>query len=180
MATTSTILLAAAAAMSVIAAAPAAAVTIYTSQAAFDAAVTGETTFGFNEGNTHSHYRVTANPYTQSGITFANNVTAADTATGGEPITFLIGNAATPNYGIDFLSLQNTQVGVSGDITSRGVTALGFDYSSYIVGGAATVSVDGGLPTAIAVTGTPSFIGFTSATPITDVNVVFLGPIRST
>lgn len=152
---------------------PAAAVTTYTSHAAFDAAVTGETTFGFDEGNSTNHYHVAANPYARSGIGFADNVTAADTATGGEPILFLIGKAATPNYGVDFLSFQNTQVGVSADITSRGVTAIGFDYASYIVGGAATVSVNGGIPVALAVTGTPSFIGFTSATPITDLKVDF-------
>lgn len=154
---------------------PAAAVTTYTSQASFDAAVTGETTFGFNEGNSSSHFHVAANPYTQSGITFANNVTAADIAAGGIPIIFLIGNAATPSYGVDFLSYQNTQVGVSADLTSPGVTALGFLYSTYIVGGAATISVNGGAPTALAITGTPQFIGFTSLTPITNINIVFPG-----
>ena len=153
----------------------AAAVTTYTSQAAFDAAVTGETTFGFDEGNSTTHYHVAANPYRQSGIGFADNVTAADTATGGVPILFLIGNATTPTYGVDFLSFQNTQVGVSADLTSRGVTALGFDYASYIVGGPATVAVNGGLPAALTVTGTPQFIGFTSTTPITDISVVFPG-----
>ena len=154
---------------------PAAALTIYTSQASFDAAVTSETTFGFDEGNSANHFHVTANPYLQSGISFTDNVTAADIATGGVPILFLIGSATTATYGVDFLSFQNTQVGISADITSLGVTALGFNYASYIVSGPATVSVNGGSSTAIAVTGTPSFIGFTSATPITSLNIIFPG-----
>lgn len=154
---------------------PAAALTTYTSQAAFDAAVTGETTFGFNEGNSSSHFHGAANPYTQSGITFVNNVTPADIAASGTPIIFLVGNAATPSYGIDFLSFQNTQVGDSADLTSPGVTALGFLYSTYIAGGPATISVNGGTPTAFTVTGTPQFIGFTSLTPITDLNIIFPG-----
>ena len=157
------------------AALPARAVTTFTSQASFDAAVLGATTFTFNEGNSALHYHVTANPYTQSKITFSNNVTAADTATGGTPIIFLIGNATTPTYGRDFLSFQNTQVGVSADLTSHGVTALGFSYATYIVGGPATVAVDGGVPVAIEVTGTPQFIGFTSPTPFTDVSILFPG-----
>lgn len=152
------------------------AVTIYTSQTAFDAAVAGKVTFGFAEGNSANHYHVTANPYTRSGISFADNVTAADDATGGIPIPFLVGNATTPAYGVDFLSLQNTQVDISADITSPGVTALGFSYGSYITGGAATVSVNGGISTAITVlNGGLSFIGFTSAIPITDVSIFFPG-----
>ncbi len=163
----------AAAAMATVIAGPAMAITAYTSQAAFDAAVTGETTFGFDESNSALHYHVADNPYKTSGIGFANNTTAADVATGGEPILFLIGNATISNYGHDFLSFQNTETGVSADLTSRGVTAFGFVYASYIVGGPATVSVDGGAPIAIDVTGAPSFVGFTSATPIKDISILF-------
>jgi hypothetical protein len=150
-----------------------AAVSVYTSEADFDAAVGAVTSFGFDEGNSDAHYHVASNPYTQSGITFANNVTAPDLANGGSPILFLIGAATTPNYGQDFLSFQNTDVGLSADITTPGVTAFGFDYASYIVGGVATIAVNGGLPVPITVTGTPSFIGFTSTAPITDLNILF-------
>ncbi len=150
-----------------------AALITYTSQSTFDAAVGAETTFGFDEGNSDSHFHDESNPYTLSGVTFTDNVTAANVANGGSPILFLVGAAATPTYGKDFLSFQNTDGGISADLTTSGVTAFGFQYASYVAGGAATVSVNGGAPSAISVTGTPSFIGFTSTTPITNLTILF-------
>lgn len=155
---------------------PAAAVTTtYTSQAAFDAAVTGETVFGFDEGNSTDHFHFIGQSYTQSGITFVDNLTAANAVNGNTASLVLIGNATTPAYGVDFLSFQNESVGISADLTSPGVTAFGFTYGTYVADGPATFSVNGGTPIAIEVTHTLAFIGFTSDTPITDITILFPG-----
>ena len=58
-------------------------------------------TFGFNAGGVIT---VEPNPVTFNGLSFSDNVTAADTATGGIPLLFLIDSVDNPNYGHDFLS----------------------------------------------------------------------------
>ncbi len=146
-----------------------AAVTDYTSQAAFASAVGGVTTFGFTGSGPAP---VASNPYTKGPITFTDNVTAADVANGGTPIQFLIDKAYTPNYGVDFLSFQNTDVGISADVTTSGYRAVGFDFGTHVAPGAATLTVDG-TAFAISPSTTAAFIGFTSPTPITDISIEF-------
>lgn len=148
-------------------------VTMYSTQAAFDTAAPGATTFGFNAGGA---FHFGPNPRSSHGLTFTDNVTAADIATGGAPMLILVPAVATPTYGVDFLSYQNTQTGISGDILSSGTTAIGFSYGTYVDPGPATVTLSTGDSFAIAPTTTAAFIGFTSTTPITSVTIDFPDP----
>ena len=149
-----------------------AAVTVYNSQAAFDAAVPTAATFGFNAGGT---VHVIPNPSKFHGLSFSSDSTAADAATGGVPILWLIDQVDTPTYGKDFLSYQNTQVEDIGDIVTgpAGKTAIGFTFGTYVAPGPATVTLSTGDTFAITATGAESFIGFTSPTPITKVTIDF-------
>jgi hypothetical protein len=143
-------------------------VTEYTSQSAFDAAVLNVTTFSFmSDGNLDFE----PNPFQFDGFSFSESLTSADIATGGIPLIFVIPAAETPTYGIDFLSFQNTQVGMSAQISGGGTEAIGFSYGSYLpTGDDATVTLSTGDIYTITPTSTEQFIGFSSSTPITSVS----------
>jgi hypothetical protein len=145
-----------------------ASVTLYTSQSAFDAAAPSASAFGFDAGGAIS---VTANPLVLNGLSFSDNVTAADIANSGTPLLFLIDATDTPTYGQDFLSYQNTQVGISAEIDSAGVTAIGFSYGSYLPTGDAVLTLSTGDSFTITPTSVASFIGFTSTARITSLTV---------
>jgi hypothetical protein len=140
----------------------------YTSQSAFDAAISNASTFGFvSDGNLD----VEPNPVTIGGFDFSGSYTAADTSTGGYPITFIVPAAKTPTYGADFLSFQNSLPGIVSQISSSGADAIGFSYGSYVsTGDTATVTLSTGDTYTINPTSTAQFIGFTSSTPITSVS----------
>jgi hypothetical protein len=144
-------------------------VTVYTSQSAFDSAVSDVSTAGFM---TDGNLDVESNPVTLDGFTFTSGVTAADVGAGGSPIIFLIPAASTPTYGTDFLSFQNTQTGILGQISTGGTDAFGFTYGSYVsTGDAATLTLSTGDSYTITPTSTAQFIGFTNDTPITSVSL---------
>jgi hypothetical protein len=151
-----------------------AAVTVYTSESAFSSAVSGLTSFGFTAPS--QNVNVANNPYTQNGVTFTNNVTAADVINNGAPINFLISGSANPGsstttYGVDFFSFQNTQFGDSGSLTNPGTTAFGFNYGDYVNEGLPVVlTLNTGEIFTIHPTNTAQFIGFTSLAPITTVS----------
>ncbi|WP_293906841.1 PEPxxWA-CTERM sorting domain-containing protein [Phenylobacterium sp.] len=154
-----------------------AAVVQYNSEAAFDAAASGLTTFGFTSlSGTPPGFDVESNPVTFNGFTFKNDVTPANVADGGSPIIFVIDSAATMNYGKDFLAFQNTDVGMSGSIASAGVTAFGFNFGSYVnIGSLATLTLSTGDSFVITPTDTAQFIGFLSDAPITSVSFAYPG-----
>ena len=145
-----------------------AAVVEYTSQSDFDAAVPTATTFGF-----HAHGVISLEPNTVSfrGLSFQDNVTADDAATGGSPMLFLVDHHDGPTYGKDFLSYENTQPEISAEILSAGTTAIGFNFGSFIPTGSATLTLSTGDSFVITPTSTAAFIGFTSTSPITSVTV---------
>ncbi len=150
---------------------------IYTSEAAFDAAVPGAATYAFDEGNTPSHYHSIPSPSTIDGFEFTDEVTPSDLAAGqGQvPLMFLIGAASTPTYGSDFLSFQNEHTDVLGRIGNLG-EAFGFDYGSYIsTGGPATVTLADGTSFVITPTSTEAFLGFTSSSPIGSLTIDYPG-----
>lgn len=166
----------ASAALLAIATPSAAAVVQYNTQGAFNAAATGVTTFGFtNLSGINPGFDVESNPYTQNGVTFTNDVTAADLDTGGSPIIFVINAGATPTYGVDFLSFQNTQTGMTGSLTSAGFTAFGFTFGSYLPVGPATLTLNTGESFQINPTDTAQFIGFISDAPITSASFNYAG-----
>ena len=150
----------------------AASVTVYNIQADFDAATSGVTTFGFtNVSGTPPGFDITSNPVTISGVTFTNDVTPADVDNGGSPIIFVIDSAATPTYGVDFLSFQNTNTGMTGSISSAGFTAFAFHYGSYVnVGASATLTLSTGESFVITPADAAQFVGFTSDTAITSIS----------
>jgi len=143
-------------------------VTEYTSQSAFDAAVLNVNTFAFtSDGNLD----LESNPFQLDGFSYSESLTSADMATGGVPLIFVIPGSKTPTYGIDFLSFQNTQVGIAAQISSGGTDAFGFNYGSYVsTGDAATLTLSTGDNYTITPTSTEQFIGFSSSTPITSVS----------
>lgn len=151
-----------------------AAVTVYRSESAFNSAVSGLTSFGFTAPS--QNVNVANNPYTQNGVTFINNVTAADVVNNGVPINFLISGSANPGsstttYGVDFFSFQNTQFGDSGSLTNPGTTAFGFNYGNYVNEGLPVIlTLNTGEIFTINPTNTAQFIGFTSLAPITAVS----------
>jgi hypothetical protein len=145
-----------------------AAVTMYSSQAAFDAAVPTASTFGFNAGGVFS---LEPNPVKMHGLSFRDDATAADAATGGVPLLFLVDTGDTPTYGVDFLTYQNTQPGIIANVLSKGATAIGFTFGSYLPTGDATLTLSTGDSFTISPSSTATFIGFTSTTPITSVSV---------
>jgi hypothetical protein len=150
-----------------------AAVTVYNSQAAFNAAAPGATTFGFNAGG---GLVLNPNPLSLHGLMFKDEVTAQDMATGGFPLLFTVSKTLTPTYGKDFLSYENTQPGIIGDILSGGTTAIGFTYGSFVsTGGGVTVTLNTGDSFAITPTSTAAFLGFTSTTPITSISMDYPG-----
>jgi hypothetical protein len=138
----------------------------YTSQSAFDAAVPNAVTFGFNAGGSTT---LVSSPYSLNGLSFSSNPTSADFANNGSPLLFLVPVTDTPTYGVDFLTFQNTNVGILAEIDSAGTFAIGFTYGSYLPSGNATVSVNGEDVATIDPTTTAAFIGFTSTSPITSV-----------
>jgi hypothetical protein len=145
-----------------------AAVTEYTSQSAFDAAAPTSHTFGFDAGGATN---LEPNPVKFGGLSFSDNVTAADLANGGAPLLFLVPATDTPTYGRDFLAYQNTNQGISAEIDSAGVTAIGFTFGSYLPTGDATLTLSTGDSFTITPTSDTGFIGFTSTSPITSVTV---------
>jgi hypothetical protein len=146
-------------------------VTFYTSQSAFSAAAPGVGFSGFNAGGS---LVVNPNPLTVGGVTFSDNVTAADTATGGIPLLFTVPAASTPTYGVDFLAFQNTQVDINATLSGK-FTAFGFNYGSYVsTGGPATITLSSG--DSVTVTpGALQFLGFTSTTPISSITIDYPG-----
>jgi hypothetical protein len=141
-------------------------VTVYSAQADFDAAAPTATTFGFDG---HGTTTFEPNPFSIHGLSFQDNVTPADTLKGGQPAVIVVGAAATPTYGQDFLSYQNENVGILSEIDSAGTYAIGFTYGAYVFAGPSTVTLNTGDSFAITPTTTPQFIGFTSTAPITSV-----------
>ena len=95
----------------------------YTSSAAFDAAVTGETTHDFT-GIAPAGGFVIANP-TVAGVTFTSN-----------NVGFVIDSGSNPNYGVPFFSGQGILLNVPANKVSvslgGGFDAIGFFYGSYI------------------------------------------------
>jgi hypothetical protein len=145
-------------------------VTEFNSQAAFDAAVPGAYISAFSAGGAYPFVYL-GNSAAFNGLTFTSNATAADSANGGTPVLFLIPATATPTYGQDFLSFQNTDVGISAEIDSVGTHAIGFTFGSYVPSGGATLTLSTGDSFAINPTSSATFIGFTSTTAITSVTV---------
>ena len=158
--------LAAAVGMTAIAGSADASVTLYTSQSAFNAAAPAASTFGFNAGGAIS---VAPNPLASHGLSFKDDLTAADILNGGVPLLFLIDAADNPTYGQDFLSYQNNLFGNLAEIDSAGTSAIGFSYGSYIPTGDATVTLNTGDSFLISPSSTPAFIGFISTSRITSV-----------
>jgi hypothetical protein len=149
-----------------------AAVTVYNSQAGFDAAVPTAVTFGFHAGGS---LQLDPNPLTKKTVTFVDDVTPLDIATGGSPLLFTVPHSATPAYGKDFLSYENTQTGILGEIESAGTLAIGFSYGSYVPIGPATLTLNTGDVFVINPDVPATFIGFTSTTPITDISITYPG-----
>jgi hypothetical protein len=156
--------------------------TEYTSQSAFDAVAPAAITNFFPGGDT---LIVEPNDFTYKGVEYLSNVTPLDQATSGSPILFAIGPGLTPNYGQNFLSFQNTQTSISGNVTSVGAFyAVGFSFGSYVsTGGPATLTLQttsdsGTYPIetfTVTPTSTAQFVGFTSPTPITSVAIDYPG-----
>jgi hypothetical protein len=155
-------------------AAPASAsVTEYTSITAFNAAVSGATTYNF-EGIAPSFSNIVVTP-TIGGVTFT-----ADAYPGNIP--FVIDASGTAFYGVSFFSGQSTTPSTSPSnvvATLAGATAIGFTYGSYTNSTAPfTVTLSTGDMFSLvtpAVYGVGSgFVGFTSSSPIT--SVVFAEP----
>jgi len=145
-----------------------AAVTVYTSQGAFDAAAPGERTFGFNAGGATTFLPI---PFSLNGLSFSSNLTPGEPGNGGGPALALVPVSDTPTYGVDFLTFQNTLVGIQAEIDSLGTSAIGFTYGSYVYNSPsdATVWVNGVDVATVTPLTTAAFIGFTSTSPITSV-----------
>jgi hypothetical protein len=149
----------------------AASVVEYTSQAAFNAAASGVSTFTFDQGNVPPLFTVESNPVTFNGVTFQDLATPTNAMTGGSPILFLVSASTTPIYGQDFLSFQNTDPGIQGTISSAGATAFGFTFGSNVpVGLPATLTLNTGETFAITPGSSAQFVGFTSDAPITSIS----------
>jgi hypothetical protein len=159
-------------------AAPASASVIkYTSLAAFNAAISGMTTYNF-EGIAPANDPV-------NGWTQGNPNVVVGPVTG--PVTFAPDSSGTlwvfgDNYyantfgGAAFISAQEGLVNGSNNVTATlapGVTAIGFSYGPADAAGEAitvTINGSGSYNLAIpAVFATADFVGFTSDTPITSV-----------
>lgn len=143
-------------------------VILYTSQATFDTAAPTATTFGFDA---HGTTTFEPNPISIHGLSFKDNPTAADALNGGSASVILISAANTSTYGQDFLSYQNSNVGILSEIDSAGTYAIGFSYGAYVLAGPSTVTLSTGDSFAIAPSTSPAFIGFTSTAPITSVTI---------
>jgi hypothetical protein len=157
--------------------------TEYTSQLAFNAVAPLASTFGFPGG---SQLIVESNDYLYKEVDFVNNATLQDQTNSGTPLTFAIGPALTPTYGVNFLSFQNTQTSISANITSAygAFYAIGFSYGSYVsTGGPVTLTLQntsqfGTFPIesfTVTPTSTAQFVGFTSPTPISSVSIGYPG-----
>jgi hypothetical protein len=154
-------------------AAPAAASVVeYTSQAAFNAAVSGVSTFTFDQGNVPPLFTFLPNPSTFNGVTFEDLPVPSNAMTGGSPGLLLISASATPTYGQDFLAFQNEDPSILGTISLAGATAFGFEFGSYVnVGSTATLTLNTGDTFTVTPGQTAQFIGFTSDAPITSVSL---------
>jgi hypothetical protein len=143
-----------------------AAVTLYTSQSAFNAAITGASTYGF-EGIAPAGGIAVTTP-TIAGVTFSSN-----------GIPFVIDAAATPSYGVSFFSGQGNTPNDPANaltITTAGYKAFGLLYGSYISSGesySATLSTGDVFSFATDPTpGTALFLGFISDEEITSIDLV--------
>jgi hypothetical protein len=143
--------------------------TEYLSQSAFDAAVPGATTYGFDSyapSMSQTFYPIVS----EGGVSFSG-------ASGQLFVAWGINNGYYG--GSSFISGQDT-AGVNSQINvtaAGGVTAIGFDIGSYTVGASLPVTItlstgevfnlltpaDAGVST--------EFVGFTSGTPITSINI---------
>jgi hypothetical protein len=150
----------------------AASVVEYTSQAAFNAAASGVSTFTFDQGNIPPLSTFQPNPVTFNGVTFEDLPTPANAISGGSPGLILISASATPTYGQDFLAFQNEDPSILGTISSAGATAFGFTFGSYVnVGSSATLTLNTGEIFTVTPGTTAQFIGFTSDAPITSISL---------
>ena len=156
----------------VVAAPAAASVVEYTSQAAFNAAVSGVTTFTFDQGNVPPLFTFEPNPSTFNGVTFEDLPTPANATSGGSAALILISASTTPTYGQDFLAYQNEDPSILGTISSAGATAFGFIFGSYVnVGSSATLTLNSGEAFTVTPDTVAQFIGFTSDAPITSISI---------
>ena len=146
-------------------------VTEFTSMAAFNAAVSGETTYNF-EGIAPAggYINVPSGGITVGGVTFSDNYP-------GNNAYVIDANAFYANYGASFFSGQSNEGGDTAYVNATllsGVTAIGFSYGSYLDPSLPfTVTLSTGdifnllLPTTRGID--TDFVGFTSDTPITSV-----------
>jgi hypothetical protein len=148
----------------------AAAVVEYTSQAAFNAATTGVSTFTFDQGNVPPLFTFEPSPSTFNGVTFEDLSTPNNAITGHSASLVLVSASTTPTYGQDFLAFQNEDPSILGTISSAGATAFGFTFGSYVnVGSSATLTLNTGESFTITPDTVAQFIGFTSDAPITSI-----------
>ena len=146
-----------------------ASVTFFTSESSFLAADPGATFHGFSAQG--QPFVGDGDPVVANGLTFLDNTTAADLGDGGAPLLFTISAGSTPDYGVDFLSLQNTDRGVNATISGMS-EAFAFNFGSYVsTGGLATITLSTGDSVTVR-PGVPSqFFGFTSTTPVTSITI---------
>ena len=151
-----------------------AAVTVYTNQAAFNAAVSGAASYGFagiaptNSPNPGNNF-IVINP-TVNGVTFTS------TTANGAP--FVIDTSSNSVYGVPFFSGQGNAENIPANnvtVTLPGYGAFGFTYGSYISSAetySATLNTGDVFNFSTGATnGTPQFIGFVSDTPLTSASL---------
>jgi hypothetical protein len=145
--------------------------TVYTSAAAWNAAVTGVTTINF-EGLAPDHDYVEYGQGVGAGVT-VSNVNFAVGPTGSPDIFFLLGDGEY-SYPMSVISVQPQTGGADLLITlPSAVTALGFDFDSLFVGDTATITLSDGSVQTVAAPRDPDFVFFGVTAPggITSVDI---------
>ena len=155
------------------------ALTIFTNEAAFDAAITEATKYGFGGLAPSIGYFYYPNGVTLGPATFTDPIGAIFVSAAGQN-GIEVGGSAPGSYGVPFLSAQSTiaDIGAQLSVTVQnanvgnkpGTSAIGFDYGSYIgLVGPVSVTLNTGDTFLIDIPPpkTAAFIGFTSPRPIT-------------
>ena len=145
----------------------------FTSEAAFDAAISNPTTYGFTGIAPAIGYSYFPSGLTLGPANFTNPGGAIFVSAAGS--NGLESSSSQPgSYGVPFLSSQSTNANIGSEllVTDLGTYAIGFDYGSYvglIPPVTVTLSTGNTFVLDIPPPKTADFIGFVSSTPITSI-----------